>query len=160
MNRRILYAMFVSTGLTLASAAVLASQDGSGHPWHANHEDCGDMRFERHLSRLHDALKLTAAQEPAWTEFTGKMKPGAMDQTGMKKAGHPDWAKLSVPDRLDQALEHMKSREQELAGHAAAVRTFYGTLTPEQQTIFDQRFQAFRHRHDHHLHDDNHAMRN
>jgi protein CpxP len=157
MNNRIIRTLFVAIGLTLVSASVFASKDGCDHAWSAEHEKGGAARFEKHMAKLHDALKLTSAQEAAWTEFSSKMKPVNMGKPGMDKPGPQDWKDLSTPDRLDKMLANMKSHEQELAEHAAVVRTFYGALTPDQQKIFDHQFQAYRHRHDHHSHEKNSA---
>jgi Spy/CpxP family protein refolding chaperone len=145
MNNRIIRTLFVAISLALASASVFASKDGCDHAWSAEHEYGGTARFEKHMAKLHDALKLTAAQETAWTEFSNKMKP-----VNMEKPGHQDWKNLSTPDRLDKILENMKSHEKQLTEHAATVRTFYGALTPDQQKIFDHQFQAYHHRHGHH----------
>ena len=76
MNNRIIRTLFVAIGLTLASASVFASKGGCDHAWNAEHEYGGTARFEKHMAKLHDALKLTTAQETAWTEFSNKMKPG------------------------------------------------------------------------------------
>jgi protein CpxP len=158
MNNRIIRTLFVAIGLTLASASVFASKGGCDHAWSAEHEYGGTARFEKHMAKLHDALKLTTAQETAWTEFSNKMKPVNMDKPKMGKAGHQDWKDLSTPDRLDKVLDNMKSHEKQLAEHAAVVRAFYGALTPDQQKIFDRQFQASHHRHDRHSHDKNNAM--
>jgi hypothetical protein len=153
MNNRIIQTLFVAIGLTLASASVFASKGECDHAWSAEHENGGTARFDKHMAKLHGALKLTSAQEADWTEFSNKMKPVKMD-----KPGHQDWKDLSTPDRLDKILDNMKSHEKQMAEHAAAVRAFYGALTPDQQKIFDRQFQAYHHRHDHHSHDKNNAM--
>jgi LTXXQ motif family protein len=114
----------------------------------------GAARFEKHMARLHGDLKLTPAQEAGWTEFSNKMKPVKMDQPG-----HHDWKHLSTPDRLDKMLDNMRSRDKKIAGHATAVRAFFGTLTPYQQEIFDRQFQAKHYRHGHYSHDKNSAMK-
>jgi protein CpxP len=158
MNKTIIRTLFVAIGLTLASASVFASKGDCDHAWGAEHEKGGAARFEKHMAKLHDALKLTTAQEAAWTEFSNKIKPVNMGKPGMDKPAHQDWKDLSAPDRLDKALDNMKAREKELTEHAAAVRAFYGTLTPDQQKIFDGRFQAYHHRHDHHSRDKSSAM--
>lgn len=153
MNKRIIRTLFVVIGLTLASASVFASKGDCDHGWSAEHEKGGAARFEKHMAKLHDALKLTSAQEAAWTEFSNKMKPVDMEKPGMDKPGHQDWEGLNAPDRLDKMLDNMKVREKQLAGHAATVRAFYGALTPDQQKIFDHQFQAYRHRHGRHSHE-------
>ena len=153
MNNRIIQTLFVAIGLTLASASVFASKGECDHAWSAEHENGGAARFDKHMAKLHGVLKLTSAQEAAWNEFSNKMKPVKMD-----KPGHQDWKDLSTPDRLDKILDNMKSHEKQMAEHAAAVRAFYGALTPDQQKIFDHQFQTYHHRHDHHSHDKNNAM--
>lgn len=139
MYHRIFQTMLVALGLALASVTVYANQD-----WGHKHDS--SARFEKHMSMLHDSLKLTKDQEAAWNEFTGKMKP-----VPIEKHDRQDWMHMSAPDRLDHALDRLKARETELAGRAAAVRTFYAVLTPDQQKIFDHRFEAYHHerRHGH-----------
>jgi hypothetical protein len=158
MNKKIIGALFVAISLTLASVSVLASKNDCDHGWSAEYEHGEAARFEKHMAKLHDALKLTTAQEAAWTEFSNKMKPVTMENPAMDKPGAQDWKSLSTPDRLDKMLEHMKSHEKQLAEHAVAVRAFYGTLTPDQQKTFDKQFQAHHHRHGRHSSDKNQAM--
>jgi len=146
MNNRIIRVLLVTAGLILASTAGFAATGDCDHAWGAGYGNERGARFDKHMAKLHDVLKLTSAQEPAWSEFSGKMKPVNMDKSKMDKTGHANWKDIKTPDRLDMALDRMKSREQQLAEHAAAVRVFYGTLTTDQQKIFDQRFQAYQHR--------------
>jgi len=140
MHNRIVRTLIVAAGLIVASTAAFASKGDCDHASRTGYETERGARFEKHMTTLHDALKLTSAQEPAWTEFSGKIKPVKSDNPNMDKTGHPDWKEIKTPDRLDRVLDHMKSREQRLTEDAAAVRTFYGALTPEQQNIFDHRF--------------------
>ena len=88
---------------------------------------------EQHMAKLHDKLKLTAQQEPAWKKFTA-VNPMA------GKSMRPDPAemdKLNAPQRLEKGLEHMKAMEAKMTEHLAALKEFYAVLTPEQQKIFD-----------------------
>jgi periplasmic protein CpxP/Spy len=145
MNGRLIQTMIVAVGLTIASAPVFASQDISGGDRGATHKLDRSARFEKHMARLHDALKLTSAQEDAWTQFANKMKPVKMDHRGAK-----DWKGMNTPDRLDKMLANMKSREQRLGERAMNVRTFYAALSREQQRTFDRRFREFQSRHHRH----------
>ncbi len=116
---------------------------GKEHVAGANFDHAG--RFDKRMSALHTALKLSASQEAAWTEFSGKMKPVKMDMPGSKNL-----TDMSTPDRLDKMLDSMKSHEKAMAEHAATVRAFYDTLTQEQKKVFDKHFQE---RSGHHPHD-------
>jgi hypothetical protein len=109
----------------------------------AMHEGMGRMdpakmqaMMEKRMTELKALLKITAAQEGAWTTFTAAMKPPAD-----MMAARPDpaeMAKLSTPERLDK----MKSmRAQHMAAmdkREEAIKTFYAALTVEQKKTFDE----------------------
>jgi Spy/CpxP family protein refolding chaperone len=102
-------------------------------------------RFAKRQAELHDKLKLTPAQEPAWNTFAGRMKPE-------ERPARPDRAemeKLSAPERMERMLAMMKQGEQRMADRLAAVKEFYAVLTPEQQKTFNEQFGPGRH-HGHH----------
>ena len=101
------------------------------------HRDPARMqaRIDKFAAELKARLKLTPAQEGAWTTLLAAHKmPADM------MAKRPDPAaleKLSTPDRLDRmkALrsQHMAAMDQ----RDEATKTFYATLTAEQQKVFD-----------------------
>lgn len=136
-------------GLVALLSNNVSAHEQSGaceHSWGKEHGYGAHAdRFDKRMSALHSALKLSASQEAAWTEFSGKMKPVKMD-----KPGSQNLADMSTPDRLDKMLDSMKSHEKSMAEHAAAVRAFYDKLTQEQKNIFDKHFQE---RPGHHPHD-------
>jgi Spy/CpxP family protein refolding chaperone len=91
-------------------------------------------RMAQHHKMLHEALKLTPEQEGPWKKLMDSEHP-------MMKgpAGTPgDWAKLTAPERADMMLERMKAHQTQMTEHVAALKEFYGALTPEQQKTFDQ----------------------
>jgi Spy/CpxP family protein refolding chaperone len=93
-----------------------------------------EKMHEQHLAKVHDKLKLTAQQEPAWKKF-------AANNPMADKSLRPDpaeMAKLNAPQRLEKGLEHMKAMEAKMTEHLAALKEFYAVLTPEQQKIFDE----------------------
>jgi len=85
------------------------------------------------MAALKGQLKLTAAQEPAWTAFTAAMQPG--ERTA--RLDHKDMDKLTTPERIDRmrALRAQHAAEADRRGEAT--KTFYAALTPEQQKTFD-----------------------
>jgi Spy/CpxP family protein refolding chaperone len=87
----------------------------------------------KHLAELHDKLKLSATQEPAWKTFTDAITPGALP-------AHPDRAameKMTAPERMEKMLALSKERQVKMESHLAALKTFYAVLTPEQKKIVD-----------------------
>ena len=94
---------------------------------------------ERRQARLKEVLKLTPAQEGAWTTFTAAMKPPA--DLIAKRPDFAEIAKWPTPERIDkmQALHAQHSAEMNavMEKRGAATKAFYATLTPEQQKVFD-----------------------
>jgi len=102
--------------------------------WMGEHPERAQKIREEHLAALHDKLKLTAQQEPAWKKFAAS-KPVAEKVPRLDPA---EMEKLTSPQRLEKGLEHMRAVEASLAEHLAALKEFYAVLTPEQQKIFDE----------------------
>ena len=93
----------------------------------------------KRLDALKAKLKISAAQEGAWTAFTAAMKPTArtMDQ-------YPDRAeldKLTTPERIDKMhdlrKQHMADMQTAMDQRDAATKTFYAALNAEQKKVFD-----------------------
>jgi hypothetical protein len=115
-----------------AQAKAQAPQAPQAHAGHAGHAamtpEQRQARMAEHFAKrqaaLHDALKITPAQEPAFNAFVASMKP----------AHHGDraqWASLSAPERMAKRIAMMQARLD-------ALNTFYSTLTPEQKKLMDQ----------------------
>ncbi|UCU99302.1 Spy/CpxP family protein refolding chaperone [Acidovorax radicis] len=117
-----------------ASAKATAPQ--GRHERHERHH--GDMAqyHAKHLADLKAQLKLTAAQEPAWTSFTTAMQPDERPAR-LDRLDRKEMDKLTTPERIDRmrALRAQHAAEADRRGEAT--KTFYATLTPEQQKTFD-----------------------
>ncbi|GGE83337.1 Spy/CpxP family protein refolding chaperone [Massilia psychrophila] len=90
----------------------------------------------RRQAKIHEALQLTAAQEPAWAAYQSAIKPAAemaMDQHGERAA----WAMLPAPARMEKMLGMAKQHTAAMESHLAALNTFYAVLTPPQKKAFD-----------------------
>ncbi len=91
-------------------------------------------RFDKHMAELKQSLQLTPAQEPAWTQFTSAMRPPAQPMARPDRAA---MEAMTTPQRLERMQALRQQRQAEMDKHIAAVKTFYATLTPEQQKRFD-----------------------
>ncbi len=122
-----------ATGATTPEAAP-RYKAGERHERH--HGDRAEKRAEHHAKRLavlKGQLKLTAAQEPAWTTFTAAMQPGErparLDRQNMDK--------LTTPERIDRMRAMRAQHAAEADRRGEATKAFYAALTPEQQKTFD-----------------------
>ena len=124
----------------------LQDQAGAGRHGHAVRTDASPeqraafaaRRAEfaaRRTARLHEALKITPAQENAWNAFVASMKPVA-------RGGHPDraaMAGLSAPQRMAQHIERQNRRTAAMEQRLGAMNSFYAVLSPEQKKTFDDK---------------------
>jgi hypothetical protein len=109
-----------------------------------------EQRAQR-LAALNQKLQLTPAQEGAWQSFSTASQPPARPPQRFDRA---EFAKLTTPQRLDRMQARQAERAERLAGRAAATRSLYAALTPEQQKVFDAESLHFGPRggHGHHRH--------
>lgn len=89
--------------------------------------------MQKRQADLKAKLKLTAAQEPAWTTFTSSMQPPAHGPRPDKAA----MEKLTTPERIDKMRALHAERSAQMEKRAEATKAFYAALTPEQQKVFD-----------------------
>jgi hypothetical protein len=109
----------IAIGIALVLGGVAAAQDASGM-----------------LSRLHDDLRLSAAQEGAWRQYET-----AMSQAGQAQARHLAAQQLMpqvpTPRRLALIDATMTQDLEDFHRQSQAIAAFYDRLTPTQQRTFD-----------------------
>jgi Spy/CpxP family protein refolding chaperone len=145
----VITSVLLTSGIALSAAACAQSapppppppgahgQDGA--PGHhamdmAKWQEKMKERMAKRQAELHEILKLTPAQEPAWKTFVQSMEPKGMTLPQDPK----EMDKLSTPERMERSLERMKEHQASLQNRLAALKNFYGSLTPEQQKLFDE----------------------
>ncbi len=133
---------FLASGASLAAPPNPSAEPGSQEPGPrgpgGNWEEFRAFKLEK----LHQDLKLTAKQESAWNEWSGKIK-----------AERPAWKErenlgnLTAPERMEKMLAFAKERVATLEERLAATKAFYAVLTPEQRQTFDKGFDFGPHGH-------------
>jgi protein CpxP len=88
------------------------------------------------LQSLHGSLTLTPTQEAAWQLFEQAYAPDPQEITKRRNA-LAGMSKLTAPQRVDLSVNLLKEDLKSLGNRGAALKTFYGTLSPKQQSIFD-----------------------
>ncbi|MBB3210823.1 Spy/CpxP family protein refolding chaperone [Herbaspirillum sp. Sphag1AN] len=96
-------------------------------------------------AKLHDKLKITAAQEDAWKTFITKTTPQRPPEPP-KHLSKDEWSKLTAPELLDRQQEHMKHWQEAHAQRITATKEFYAVLTADQQKVFDEEFRKMEQR--------------
>jgi periplasmic protein CpxP/Spy len=100
-------------------------------------------RMDKRQAELKAKLKITPAQEGAWTTFAAAMKPPAgrmMDMRHDPKV-KAEMEKLTTPERIDKMralrAERMAIMNAEMDKRGAATKAFYTVLSSEQKAVFD-----------------------
>lgn len=119
-----------ATGVAPAAAAVKHEH----HQRHAHNKADWAARKAAREQKLHDALKLTPAQEAAWASYSAATKR----EPRMERGERPNWKAMSAPERMEKRLAMARERVAKMEARLAATTTFYGTLTPEQKKVFDE----------------------
>jgi protein CpxP len=146
-----------ATALSVGSSAFIANAQTA--PAEQNHGDRATGEHHRHggakspeqmkekmarrQAELRDKLNLNASQQSAWNLFAAAITPSG----DWKRPDRAEWKNLSAPERLEKQLAMLKEREARMTSVLAATKTFYATLTPEQQKIFNENFMVRGHRH-------------
>lgn len=108
----------------------------------ADHRERHRAHRAQRLAALKDQLKLTAAQEPAWTTYTNALQPGErrarLDRQAMEQ--------LTTPERIDRMRAWRAQHAAEADRRGEATKAFYAALTPEQQKTFDAQARQRHHR--------------
>jgi hypothetical protein len=88
-------------------------------------------------ARLHDALQLRPDQDQAWQVFQRASTPSAEDNARQRDA-FDGMSRLRAPQRMDLSIQMMRSDLQDMERRSDALKTFYATLSPDQQAAFDR----------------------
>ena len=119
-----------------AAGATPAMQGMQG--MHARGERHDPAKFREHMARrqadLKARLKISPAQEGAWSTFTASMQPPA---NRPQRPSREEFARLTTPERIDRMQVMKTERDARMTQRAGATRTLYATLSPEQQKVFD-----------------------
>ena len=150
---------FVLAGL-LAAASAGALAEGPTTPAPAAQSNAAGPQAGHRMTGRHDPaqmqawmakrqaemkakLKITPAQEGAWTAFTAAMQPPARMRGGERPmaAQRAELDKLTAPERIDKMkalrTQRMSEMNAEMDQRGDATKAFYAALSPEQQTVFD-----------------------
>lgn len=92
---------------------------------------------QQQLSQLHDALRLSPQQEPAWRAYAASLAPDPAMEARRRSAAEM-MPKLTTPRRVDLINAEMAQDMASMRRQGEAVKAFYAQLSPQQQSTFDR----------------------
>jgi protein CpxP len=114
-----------------------AGRHGPGQHDGADRQKMFEQMRQRREQRLHDLLQIKPDQDAAFHTFLASIDPPHRDgKDGHRGPGQgrgPGAAPMTTPQRL----ERLDARIARLQQVAAATKSFYGILSPEQRRAFD-----------------------
>ena len=160
LNGLVLASLLATSGVNAIAqgtdAAPAALQPGTSAPaaqnampHHGEHtmgrHDSAKMQawMVKRQAELKARLKITPAQEGAWTTFTASMQPPARMMSGERPmaAQRTELDKLTTPERIDKMkalrTQRMAEMNAEMDKRGDATKAFYAALSLEQQKTFD-----------------------
>lgn len=129
--RKAVQSFLLAASVGFFAAGPVMADPGCDHM--KGHSERHARMMEQHHTKLHDALKLSAEQEPAWAKLMASEHAGEAMPVGQTE----DWTKLKAPERAEKMLEMAKARQARMAEHVSALKALYAVLTPEQQKTFE-----------------------
>jgi hypothetical protein len=98
-------------------------------------------KVEQHINTLHDQLKITASEEPAWKQFAQVMRDNAaqMDAAFHSRA---DISTMTAPENMQSYATLAQAHADGVKNLAAAFSALYATFPEAQQKIADKLFQT------------------
>ena len=130
-----LAAMLLSLGPAVAQAPA-AQRPPAQRP--ATQTPAAAQTQDSRLQGLHDALRLSAGQEPAWRKFEAAASTDQAQEQAREQRAAQMMPTLTAPRRVDLSIALLRSELAALEARGAAVKVFYAVLTPTQQATFDQ----------------------
>lgn len=92
-----------------------------------------EQRVAKRMADFKQMLRITPAQEGAWTTWTTAMKPAQRPRRGDRA----EWERLSTPERIDRMRSIRTARIAEMDRRGDATKAFYASLDGEQKKTFD-----------------------
>lgn len=116
-----------------ALCGVLAVTAAQAQPQQQSPQQAQSQMF----NGLHRALNLTPQQEDGFKAF---QQSYAMDPAMMarQRDAGAAMARMTAPQRVDQSIAMMRDDLEAQQRRGTALKTFYATLTPQQQRTFDR----------------------
>jgi hypothetical protein len=92
-------------------------------------------RMQEQLDYFKFKLKITPAQEGAWSAWTAAIQPAPRPLQRLDRA---EFRRLTTPERIDRMRALRSARQAQTDQRMDATKIFYSTLDAQQRQVFDR----------------------
>jgi hypothetical protein len=141
MRSKLLLALPLITAALLPSGAIAQTPPAAPAPAAApdsGHEARRAHWMEARLAHMRERLKITPAQDAAFTAFTQTLRDNGAAMHAAKEAERAKAATLNADELMHLRADGAAARAAGSQKEAAAFDTLYAQLSPEQKTLADQ----------------------
>jgi hypothetical protein len=131
-------ALAIATGAHAQGAYPQPPQGPYNHPQDQGPQGREGEQQGPDIQGLHDALRLTPAQDRDWQAYLAAISPDPGAEA-RHRAASMMMATLPTPRRIDLLAAQMEEDLSAMRRQGEAVKAFYARLAPDQQRIFDAR---------------------
>lgn len=142
----ILAASVLAAPLAMAQTPPPAPPPMAHHGAMTEHDD-GAM-LERHIAHLHDALKVTPAEEDQWKPVAQTMRDNEKSMHALVQEKQSKIESQSAVDDLNAYAEIAAAHAQNSRKMADAFATFYASLSDDQKKTADAFFRDHKKQHE------------
>ena len=106
-----------------------------------------DAALEKHIAHMHDALKVTPAQEDQWKPVAQTMRDNEAAMHELVKEKHAHLDTQTAPEDLNAYAEIAQAHATAVRKLADSFGTFYASLSDDQKKVADTFFREHKRRH-------------
>lgn len=102
-------------------------------------QDNSPEQIEDRLGMLEEDLRLSAEQRTTWQLYMDRVRAYAADIGRERERGPMSSGQFNALAQIDRAVDTARNRLTALEDIAAATKSLYGSLTPQQKVVADPR---------------------
>ena len=102
-----------------------------------------EARIDQRITQMHQRLKITAEQQPAWDGFAQAMRDNVTSIEQAYKGRRASVATMSAPDNMRNFAQIEQNRADGIQKLAASFQTLYDTMSDDQKKTADTMFSHY-----------------
>jgi protein CpxP len=102
-----------------------------------------DARIEQRIAQMHQRLKITPAQQPAWDAFAQVMRDNVTSMQQAYQERRASIATMSAPDNMRNFAQIEQTRTDGIQKLATSFQTLYDGMSDEQKKVADTMFRHY-----------------